>query len=53
MSNITTERSDLYILETIEEMQQITNEWLWTYNNERPNTRIGGITPTMKLKMVA
>jgi hypothetical protein len=22
----------------------------WTYNNERPNMGIGGITPAMKLK---
>jgi len=22
---------------------------LWTYNNERPNMAIGGITPAMKL----
>jgi hypothetical protein len=24
-------------------------EWLWTYNNERPNMAIGGITPKQKL----
>jgi hypothetical protein len=23
---------------------------LWTYNNERPNMAIGGITPAMKLQ---
>jgi transposase-like protein len=28
-------------------------EWLWTYNNERPNMGIGGLTPAMKLKMAA
>ena len=44
---------DLYIFETIEEVQQIATEWLWTYNNERPNMGIGGITPAMKLKMAA
>ncbi|NKX62620.1 transposase, partial [Labrenzia sp. 5N] len=27
--------------------------WLWTYNNERPNMAIGGITPAMKLKTAA
>jgi putative transposase len=26
---------------------------LWTYNNDRPNMGIGGITPAMKLKMAA
>ena len=44
---------DLYIFETIEEVQEIATEWLWTYNNERPNMGNGGITPAMKLKMAA
>lgn len=44
---------DLYIFETIEEAQQIATDWLWTYNNERPNMGIGGITPAQKLKMAA
>ena len=44
---------DLYIFEAIEEVQNIATEWLWTYNNERPNMGIGGITPAMKLRMAA
>jgi putative transposase len=28
-------------------------QWLWTYNNDRPNVGIDGITPAMKLKMAA
>jgi len=44
---------DLYIFETIAEAQEIATEWLWTYNNERPNMGIGGITPAQKLKMAA
>ena len=44
---------DLYIFETIEEVQQVATEWRWTYNNERPNMGIGGLTPAMKLKMAA
>ena len=39
--------------ETIEEAQEQATEWLWTYNNERPNMGIGGITPAMKLKTAA
>jgi len=39
--------------ETIEEAQDQATEWLWTYNNERPNMGIGGITPAMKLKTAA
>lgn len=34
---------------TIEEAQNTATSWLWTYNNERPNMAIGGITPAMKL----
>ena len=33
------------------EAQDFATEWLWTYNNDRPNMGIGGITPAMKLKM--
>ncbi len=42
---------DRNIFETIEEAQYQATEWLWTYNNDRPNMGIGGITPAMKLKM--
>jgi len=42
-----------YIFETIEEAQEQATEWLWTYNNERPNMGIGGMTPAMKLKTAA
>ena len=42
-----------YIFATIEEAQDQATEWLWTYNNERPNMGIGGITPAMKLKTAA
>ena len=42
-----------YIFETIEEAQDQATEWLWTYNKERPNMGIGGITPAMKLKTAA
>ncbi|MDR6264842.1 putative transposase [Roseobacter sp. N2S] len=41
------------IFETIEEAQDQATEWLWTYNNQRPNMGIGGITPAMKLKTAA
>ncbi len=42
-----------YIFQTIEEAQDYATRWLWTYNNERPNMAIGGITPAMKLKQAA
>jgi putative transposase len=27
--------------------------WLWTYNHERPNMGLGGITPMQKLALAA
>lgn len=42
-----------YLFESLEEMQEFATTWLWTYNNERPNMGIGGITPAMKLKRAA
>jgi len=40
-----------YIFTTIGEVQQAATAWLWTYNNERPNMALGGITPKQKLAM--
>ncbi|WP_211563403.1 integrase core domain-containing protein [Magnetovibrio blakemorei] len=34
-----------------EEVQDAATKWLWTYNNERPNMAIGGLTPIQKLTM--
>jgi putative transposase len=42
-----------YIFTTIEEVQNAATKWLWTYNNERPNMAIGGITPKQKLAMIS
>ena len=44
---------DQHIIESIEEAQHFATGWLWTYNNERPNMGIGGITPAQKLKLAA
>ena len=44
---------DQHIIERIEEAQDHATQWLWTYNNDRPNMGIGGITPAMKLKTAA
>jgi transposase InsO family protein len=43
----------VHIIESIEEAQEFATQWLWTYNNERPNMGIGGITPAQKLKTAA
>lgn len=40
---------DQHLFESIEEAQRTATEWLWIYNNERPNMANGGITPIQKL----
>lgn len=40
---------DMHIFNSIQEAQETATQWLWTYNNDRPNSAIGGITPAMKM----
>ena len=42
---------DLYIFESIEEVQQIATEWLWSYSHERPDMGNGRVTPPQELKI--
>ena len=42
---------DQYMFATITEVQDYATQWLWTYNNDRPNMGLGGITPAQKLKL--
>jgi putative transposase len=42
-----------YLFDSIDEVQDYATQWLWTYNHERPNMGLGGITPIQKLAMVA
>ena len=42
-----------YLFDSIAEVQDYATRWLWTYNNERPNMGIGGITPIQKLALAA
>lgn len=42
---------DLNIFESVEHAQELATQWLWTYNNERPNTAIGGIPPRQRLQV--
>ncbi len=44
---------DLLEIYILEEVQQIATECLWSYNNGRPNTGNGGMTPAQKLRMAA
>lgn len=41
---------DLHLFETVDQAQLLATQWLWTYNNERPHTAIGGIPPRQLLK---
>lgn len=36
---------DMHVFESVDHAQQLATEWLWLYNNERPNTAIGGVPP--------
>lgn len=40
---------DLHLFETVAQAQQLATNWLWTYNNERPHTAIGGVPPRQLL----
>lgn len=42
-----------YLWTEIDEVQDYATKWLWTYNHERPNMGLGGITPMQKLAMAA
>lgn len=42
-----------YLFDSIAEVQEFGTNWLWTYNNERPNMALGGITPKQKLALSA
>jgi putative transposase len=41
---------DLHMFETVEQAQELATNWLWLYNNERPNMAIGGIPPKQLLR---
>lgn len=42
-----------YLFDSITDVQDYATRWLWTYNHERPNMALGGITPAQKLARVA
>jgi len=39
--------------ETLDGIQDFATRWLWTYNHDRPNMALGGITPKQKLALAA
>lgn len=36
---------DLHLFDSVEHAQELATKWLWTYNNERPHSAIGGVPP--------
>jgi putative transposase len=42
-----------HLFDSIEGVQDFATRWLWTYNHERPNMGLGGITPKQKLALTA
>ena len=42
-----------HLFETLDEIQEFATRWLWTYNHDRPNMALGGITPKQKLALAA
>ena len=42
-----------YLFDSIDEVKEFATRWLWSYNNERPNMALGGITPMQKLALAA
>ena len=42
-----------YLWDCIEDVQDYATQWIWIYNNERPNMALGGYTPKQQLAMAA
>lgn len=42
---------DMHAFESVDQAQHLATEWLWLYNNERPNTAIGGVPPRRLLQV--
>jgi putative transposase len=41
---------NMHMFESVEHAQELATKWLWLYNNERPNTAVGGVPPIAVLK---
>jgi len=42
-----------YMFDSVSDVQDYATKWLWSYNHERPNMALGGITPKQKLAITA
>lgn len=41
---------DMHDFDSVEHAQELATQWQWQYNNERPNTSIGGVPPRWLLE---
>jgi putative transposase len=41
---------DMHDFDSVEQAQELATKWQWQYNNERPNTAIGGVPPVRLLQ---
>jgi hypothetical protein len=44
---------DLHLFDSIRHAQDTATRWLWSYNNERPNMTLGGLTPRQAIQEAA
>ena len=42
-----------YEFDRLSDMQDYATSWMWSYNHDRPNMALGGITPKQRLAMAA
>ena len=42
-----------HLFDSVADVQDFATRWLWTYNHERPNMALGGITPIQKMALAA
>jgi putative transposase len=42
-----------YLFQSLDEVREFATRWLWTYNHERFNMGLGGITPMQRLAEAA
>jgi putative transposase len=42
-----------YEFDRLADMQDFATSWMWSYNHDRPNMALGGITPKQRLAMAA
>ena len=42
-----------YVFDSLEAVREFATRWMWSYNHQRPNMALGGITPKQRLAMAA